>query len=942
MKKFILSAFLLTALLGNISIFAQDKVGLQKNDYITNGDANVFQGIPNIGFPLFNVAVPTTGIGINLSLSYTSESGSSLHMTSDVGKGWNLSNIGSIVRNKTRVDDDFHISTTHTNEALSDVYYYSYPGGNGKFYIGMDKTSQELTGVHTIPSNDKIIVTKDPVKPKRVQSFTIVDTKGNRYLFDKINIDKIYLGDGSDLSVGGKALKTKFINSGFFLSKIFNVKNEEVVNIEYLTTTQATTWPAGTLQNQKIKKIMVHGVGSIEYLYADTGTPINLNSSKDQDWYRLNKVVLKDTRNQIVNQYAFTRGVYLRELINQDKNNNPVQKFSFEYNNESSISGPDMLTDMYGYPSYYLACDLDGGELRTPYEINRNTVSYGALKRIILPTGGITEYEFESHSTAGDPINCSGPNCPFDNYDFDKIYTLNFDTKIADQYTINLPAGYQKKFFVKYNYTLHPAAPGHPGIDYEIKYKINDETGEQLVNPLNGQDCSPNLKRFDYFYSATSLDVKFSGIKKGYGTVEIYAPKQQPKDKNRYGYGLRIKSMKNFNPGSATPTSYTRYEYDTFTDPLLSSGGSLDLSEKVLYIDESPKPSSPVGYFNIKVTNMIDGSYSKYYFAAPNELLTLPSAFPSLDDKDMRNYLLTTGLLQKREDYSGTNQLLQKSETQYEYKEVPLSNINFWGNTVKKMNISKQSSSTETYIAGTSKKLVSSSESLFDDRYNYITASKEILSDGTLIEKTLLYPQDKGVQKLLTANMVDIPLETTIKKNGKLIGKAETKFEDPSHVYPTSVTSYNMQTQAPVTSATLDIYDSKGNLVQTTAKNGIPTTTIWGYYQSKPIAVIQGISYAQIASLSALTAAVAASDADFDNPANEPALLQALENLRKDPALKGYAVTATTYDPMIGVTNSISANGIKTMNVYDSANRLIKVTDAAGKTLQEYQYNYKH
>jgi uncharacterized protein RhaS with RHS repeats len=151
-----------------------------------------------------------------------------------------------------------------------------------------------------------------------------------------------------------------------------------------------------------------------------------------------------------------------------------------------------------------------------------------------------------------------------------------------------------------------------------------------------------------------------------------------------------------------------------------------------------------------------------------------------------------------------------------------------------------------------------------------------------------------------------------------------------------------MQTQAPVTASTLNIYDSKGNLVQTTGKNGIPVTTIWGYYQTKPIAVISGASYAQVSSLATVTAAITASNADRDDPTQEPQLVTALENLRKDPALQNYTVTATTYDPMIGVTSSISANGIRTVNVYDAANRLIKVTDAAGKTLQEHQYNYKN
>jgi uncharacterized protein RhaS with RHS repeats len=175
-----------------------------------------------------------------------------------------------------------------------------------------------------------------------------------------------------------------------------------------------------------------------------------------------------------------------------------------------------------------------------------------------------------------------------------------------------------------------------------------------------------------------------------------------------------------------------------------------------------------------------------------------------------------------------------------------------------------------------------------------------------------------------------------------LVGKAETKFEDSSNMFPSSVTGYNMQTQSTVTTSTFDVYDNKGNLVQITGKNGIPTTTIWGYYQTQPIIVISGAAYSQVANLPTVKAAITASNNDRDNPATESALLTALENVRKDVALKDFSVTTTTYDPMIGVTNSISANGIRTINVYDSANRLIKVTNAEGKILKENRYNYKH
>lgn len=934
MKKIVIYAVMLATLSCSISLSGQDKIELQKYDYVTNGDTNMFQGIPNIGFPLFNVAVPTAGISINLSVNYTTESVSAFNLISDVGKGWNLSSIGSIVRSKTRNEQDYTLSGA--SEARSDVYYYSYPGGSGKFYIGKDASSQELTGVHTSPSNDKIIVTKDNARTDKVKSFTVADTQGNRYVFDKININILQKA----FDFGGA--ETKLINSGFLLSKIYNVKNEEVAAIEYETTTELINPAVGSIQQQKIKKITVNGTGTIEYLYLPNNQPHKIGGP-ERDWYQLDKVILKDTRNQIVNQYQFLQNFSsnLGELINLDKNNNPVQKFSFEYNQEL-LAGYG-YKDAFGYPDIHDPCSLDEGELQTPGSTNRNTAAYGTLKRVTLPTGGSIEYEFESNAVKkeqADPQCPYGQPCFYNNHDFDKIYTLNFDTALSEYYTVTLPPGYKSKLFYTYGYLFHPSSPPRPGVPNIIECLAGGpggySAGQPFINPYTGNECG-GIQYTEA--NGPTLNLLFSGPRKGYGTLFIYAAKDQARDENEYGYGLRIKSIRNFDPGQAAPVSHISYWYDNFSNPLQSSGETLDLSPAVDFTDG--RGSNSVGYTNIKVTNMINGNYSEYYFMPQQEISTGSIPSFAMLDQDMSAYLRANGLLRKKEDYNAAGQLFQKSEMSYEFKEVPLPNITHGLNPVNKINISKQGTVTESYIAA-SKKLVTSSETYIEDRYNNVALTRETLADGTVTEKTFLYPSDKGIQKLLTANMVNIPLETSTKRNGKTVGKAETRFDDASHLYPTSVISYHMQTQAPVTASTLDVYDSKGNLVQATVKNGIPVTTIWGYYQSQPIAVITGASYAQVSSLATVTAAIAASNADHDNPALEPQLLTALENLRKDPALQNYTVSATTYDPMIGVTNSISSNGIRTVNVYDAANRLIKVTDADGKTLQENRYNYKN
>ncbi|OCA73708.1 hypothetical protein [Chryseobacterium arthrosphaerae] len=923
MKKILLSAFLLTALLGNIEVSGQEKIGLQKYDYVTNGDANIYQGIPNISLPLFGLDIPTAGVGINLSVNYTTESLAAYSLISDVGKGWNISSVGSIVRNKTRMAEDYK-KAKNSNVITSDVFNYNYPGGGGKFFITNHSISNEPIALHLSPSNDKINITKDS-KEGKIKSFTITDTKGNTYLFDKVNVNKIVI---SDITA-----TTKTVNSAFLLSKIFNVKNEEVAAIDYETTTEPFN---GTdfLQRHKIKKIAVLGVGSMEYLYNNVGSHPSLSMDQYEDWYQLNKLVLKDARNAVVNQYTFQKSGNLIGLINLDKNGNQIQKFSFEYNSIPTQAG--LGVDSYGYHNGFKPCDFDSGVYRIESQRYHDACSYGALKSIILPTGGRTEYEFESQATSS-PYTTTGTYNFYPYSPLEKIHTITYKTEPGQgpaPYTV--PADYKVAFIRFYYDPYGPVKPGLPPLESFLSVNGYEVTPYTYTN--NGTDFSCER----VFTGGGQGTLNFSVSGKSIGGIELYAYKKTAFDPNEYGNGLRIKSIKNFNPGSSTPISYTKYEYNIFEEPTRSSGKELDFSPNVDYIGDR-KEIKPVGYTNIKVTDMINGSYSKYYYRDPYNIT--PGITPSYTgEEEMNTYLSMMGLLEKKETYS-EGQMLQKTEINYQFKEVMLPNImqgSYPPSPVKKIVIAKQGSTTENYISGTVKKLVTSSESIFDDTYSNMIASKETLQDGTVVEKTLLYPADKGVQKLVNANMINIPLETSTKRNGKLVGKAETKFDDSSHLYPTSVIGYNMQTQAPFTASTLDVYDAKGNLVQVTGKDGIPVTTIWGYYQTQPIAVITGASYSQVAALPVVTAAISASDADHDNPANEPALLQALENLRKDPALKNFSISASTYDLMIGVTNSISANGIRTSNIYDSANRLIKVTDAQGKVLKENQYNYKH
>ncbi len=214
-------------------------------------------------------------------------------------------------------------------------------------------------------------------------------------------------------------------------------------------------------------------------------------------------------------------------------------------------------------------------------------------------------------------------------------------------------------------------------------------------------------------------------------------------------------------------------------------------------------------------------------------------------------------------------------------------------------------------------------------------------------------------------NIIGIPLETEVKKEGVTISKTLTNYpateaeakqrivnniENKDFPLPFSVLSKDIEPTGGMNKEVeYNYYDSKGNILQYTLKpaangNGIPVAIIWGYNQSQPIAKIEGVLYDNIKTHSLVTAIISASDTDAVQLPNndETNLLTALDNLRKSNDFKDYQITTYTYDPLIGVRSITPPSGIREYYIYDTANRLEKVTDINGNILKEYKYNYKH
>lgn len=240
--------------------------------------------------------------------------------------------------------------------------------------------------------------------------------------------------------------------------------------------------------------------------------------------------------------------------------------------------------------------------------------------------------------------------------------------------------------------------------------------------------------------------------------------------------------------------------------------------------------------------------------------------------------------------------------------------------------------------------------------YNYnsdldIASQKITFPDNSLQETTYQYAHDKNKTKLIEANMVGIPLETTVVKKqnasdpGKTISKTYTDYPDTlpdtqtgNLLLPKSASALDLVTGNMSTEVTYNQYDNKGNILQYTAKNGVPTAIIWDKSQTQPIAKVEGATYAQASAVAGdIVTASDQSQASY----SEANLLAKLDAFRNNSVLSGFQITTYTYKPLIGVTSITPPSGIREIYIYDTANKLQEVRDVNGNLLKSYEYHYK-
>lgn len=209
------------------------------------------------------------------------------------------------------------------------------------------------------------------------------------------------------------------------------------------------------------------------------------------------------------------------------------------------------------------------------------------------------------------------------------------------------------------------------------------------------------------------------------------------------------------------------------------------------------------------------------------------------------------------------------------------------------------------------------------------------------------YPHDFGgltvYDKMLTLNMLshiiqeeeyNIDGNNTLPLNSSRMNYSFYNFSN-TQIYLSSVDT-KVGNSPYETDITYQAYNSDGNILSVSKKDGPKTAYIWSYKGEHPIAKIENTEYSTVESLLGGASAI---ETLRTNPLPSDAYLQSVfATLRNN--LTNSLITGYTYKPLVGMTSMTDASSRTTYYEYDSFQRLRYVRDQDRNILKVYCYNY--
>ncbi|MDE5469792.1 hypothetical protein KRE47_17375, partial [Elizabethkingia meningoseptica] len=839
-----------------------------------NIPVNLNVGQIDYNIPLFSTQIPGTNKTYTLDITYNSSGFIPAKKSNYVGLNWLLNYGGAITREVIGFPDDkyikepfqvaqdaagYLIGARTLNLTSKDIYDNNYPkylvgnvesgygvkinnynlaelepdkfnfnfmGISGYFYIGYDLKPVIVGNDPNIQIDITGITAQSSTycKPQDSQ-IIITDSEGNKYYFGgESNNLEISYNLGSFLASPPTQRSPSYYISGWYLTKVeFSSGSKiKIENKKYEDNPYSYTLNRDFCYNNSLPPTNSNSVNEpfFDINYYSNRINYDLNQSLTHPIHKGPKI--QTTAYGAYYQMNLVKKVFPEKITIDDA---AIVKFNYkEYPYYLPSGGyPTSLPSYYNYRSFKLD------------NIDIQKINQTSNKKFFFSFYRHKDYFFLDSLTENDKIykfeyykNSNLPNANTVGIDYWGYWNGK------DEFMNTLLPDYAMDIDNTGNYTItgNSREPNSAFADVSLLKKVIYPTNGYTEFIYENHDYSQRIKR-DASYQFYPYLAKENGIIGGARIKQMinYDGKTIKTTDYKYAKG-------NSNVSSGINSSYFRYATIGKLDE--STSGAFWLIENLNSFTPNTYSSSPINYSEVK--EYINSKLQKKYIfsdlrtvrdtmALRNDLrpqvgisgFGMPPAYlrenlptEAVSNEYHRGKLLRTVFYNDNNDSIRIiDNKYSKYPTQFENKFVTRVNYDRIYKRFYKIPLlpSLLTSQTITDIKD-GKLLVTKTNSYFSNPFPINLNKQEVnFPDNSSSSTTYQYAHEKGNQKLINANMIGIPLQTTTTKDGKVIANVETKYDDPANLLPTSVLSYDLQNPAvSKTELTYDLYDNKGNI----------------------------------------------------------------------------------------------------------------------------------
>ncbi|MEM0543621.1 DUF6443 domain-containing protein [Flavobacterium sp. j3] len=895
-----------------------------------------YTGVPEISVPIYSLPTRSKDISLNVALGYHPSSVAMDDVAGQCGTGWSLFSGGLITRDVIGKPDEFSNGYAQTNE--NDIYQFSFMGKIGRFYL--NKNAQGVLNVRILENIDEklVIVVNYNLSTYSINSFTVYDNKGYKYLFQDFDTQTYY----------NQNSPVNSYKSTFHLTKVTDNNNRDLVNYTYDTYTQVVN-SSYTNLFKKCKDVMSIGYGKVNFIYS-SGSNMTYSTN-----IKITRLDLVDLTGLVLKKHKFIyNSNNLFKIENCNFSETIKETYEFVYKGYSNPPDGFFVIDDWGYRKFIPNCLYS-----YPIEsVNNNvTTKYcdlGVLSEIYLPTGGTISYKYESNTYSlysrdlngqwqldDQPDNYVSDDMP-ENYLVSTVVDYEFLGNGTNSYSFTVPGTGTTPIAYYFNVTPTPYTIENIDPEGTLFYPSfllsgNGITSLFIFDTSNFENLCQG--QAVYLLPGQTYTITIGANKNSNKKGKFHVSKRDIKpviNKNLHGAGIRINTISYFdkkvsdyysnipyyNSLSVFPAKQKSYSYNFFQTSR-SSGA-------VVYPGYDSATNSrikrePVGYKNVTVTETGKGR-EEFTYTSPMDL-TPPPISGALNTI---YYDYRRGLLTNLKTFGEPSILFADIDMTYEFVETPNSTVIFDNPALnERLGWAKLTGRvSKNFFANSVLPQIVTESFTYNDAIRKISSKTTTNSLGETLKTQFTY--HTGNSTFSQNRIAEIDKVESYRGTELLFSKKVlySNVWNGNVSFLPNIVQGAKSTQTLVNSYRISNYDEFSNPIETMQENGIFVSYIWGYNKTKLVAKIENATNAQVASALGLGNITLATENN----------LVAINALRTNALFVNAMITTYTYIPLVGVSTVTDPKGDRLTYEYDNFYRLKAVRDKNNKILTETLY----